>query len=182
MQDEVTVRLKFGDDEVALGFRRAVRDVIANREALELRKDLIGAREVRREQEAIDPLCGIPRAAMPAHLHQPWPDPFRRCIDGDGMRCHRHRVSDQFIASQTATAFGLCGAIVASEPLQRQIAGNGAARGRITHLACQLAHLRDRRRVDWANRAACRYQMNSSCAPAVFSMKSVALMIPSTLS
>jgi hypothetical protein len=125
MQNEVMARLKPGDDELAVGFRRPVGDMVADRKMLEFGKDAVGAPPVRREQQPIDPLRRVPRTAMPAHLYQPGPDPFRRSPDRDGMGRHGHRVTYQVIAWQAAPALGPRGAVVASEPLQAQVTGCG---------------------------------------------------------
>jgi hypothetical protein len=90
MQDEVTVGLKLGDDEFALGFGRPVGDMVADRKVRQLGADAVGARAVRREQQPVNPPRGGLRAAVPSHLHQPGPDPIGRRVDRDGMRCHGH--------------------------------------------------------------------------------------------
>jgi len=115
--------------------------MVADRQLLQLGDDAVGAWAVRRKQQPVHPFGGVPGAAVPAHLHKPGPDPFRRRGDRDGMGRYGHGVAYQLIARHAAVAFGSGGPVGAAEPLQRQVTGNRARGGRGFQVACHLARL-----------------------------------------
>jgi hypothetical protein len=74
VQHKVPSRFEEVNHEPAPSLRCTIRDPVANREQLQPGHEVICAGVIRREQQSVDPGRRLPLTAMPAHLHQPWPD------------------------------------------------------------------------------------------------------------
>src|SRR6185436_20915549 len=64
----------------------ADRDFIADSELLKLGEQAVGARSIEIPEHAVEPVVAVESATLVAQLHQPRPDEFRSCIDGDRER------------------------------------------------------------------------------------------------
>jgi hypothetical protein len=66
------------------------------------------------------PASCVPASPMPAHLHKPWPDGFRRGVDGRGVVGHHLRVRHYIVAGKRLAAFLGCGSVGLAEMYQSQ--------------------------------------------------------------
>jgi hypothetical protein len=121
VQHQQPRRFQLLDEEAALGFGCAVGDEVTNVKILKLFKNVVGAGAVCRKQELVDPLSGVPAAAVPAHLDQPRPHAFRASTDGDAMRDHELRLRDDVITCHTGMPLEGGRAVRLSEPMDRRV-------------------------------------------------------------
>jgi hypothetical protein len=98
MQDQMPVLFEPGDGELTTGFRGPIGDGVTRPDILQPGDDVIGAGTVRGKEEPVDPLRGIPAAAMPPHLDQPGPDLRWWRIDSDGVCRDGLRVAGEPVA------------------------------------------------------------------------------------
>ena len=101
MQNEKLWRFKLLNNEAATGFGWAVRYEVTDLKILKLFEYLIWACSVCRKQELVDPTCGVPAAAVPAHLDQPRPHAFWSRINRDSVGDHKLRLRHDAITWHT---------------------------------------------------------------------------------
>src|SRR5215203_1300077 len=99
------LRLEALNDQAALGFRRSIWDEVAEIDLLQAWDDPVHTGPVRRKQQLVNPASRVPAGPMPAHLHQPGPDGFRRSVDGDGVIGHYLRIGHDVVPGKRHAAF-----------------------------------------------------------------------------
>jgi hypothetical protein len=100
------LRLEALHDKSALRFRGSVRDEVAEVNLLQSWEDPVCTWPVRWEQQLVNPASRIPASPMPAHLHKPRPNCFRRRADGDGVVGHHLRIGHYVVPGNRHAALG----------------------------------------------------------------------------